>query len=275
MSYKHIICSGDSYTAGHELAADTLIPNYFSYNAPVKKLTDNENAERKKMHEQLTNLESNLAGKMKNDYWDLSKQRAWPGKIKNLTNLDVKNVGHRGISNHEISYRVLETAFQSLDVYESKDILCFIMLSNPVRLGTPSHNIWGGEYEYRSLIPWFNINNIEPEKMAAWFKRMLEDYDDYDYLHESFIHIQAAKSTLTQLGIKTVILDSGLWTEFGKEYSHPIKPDRFDRFTKLLDIELESFFKVGFEMNFKRLPGGHMEESLHDLYAEMIIKKFL
>ena len=35
MKYKHIICSGDSYTAGHELAADQLIPEYFDYAVPA------------------------------------------------------------------------------------------------------------------------------------------------------------------------------------------------------------------------------------------------
>ena len=178
-------------------------------------------------------------------YWDISKQRAWPGKIQSLTGIAVSNVAHYGISNHEIAYRVLETATQALNNYSPENIICFIMISTPLRFGTPQHNPnFSGEYDYQSFAPY---TDFVPEKMKPWARRIIEDYNDYDYLHESYINVLAVKSHLTKLGINTIILDSGLWRKFGREYSHPTKQNCFKLFSEILEIQLDPLTQVGFE----------------------------
>ena len=284
MKYKHIICSGDSYTAGHELAADQLIPEYFDYAVPAYICHEIDNGKHhavysdlKKSHAELkrrlVDLERAQDKEVSVSYWNTSKQRAWPGKIQSLTGVAVSNVGHYGISNHEIAYRLLETATHALNNYSPSEISCFMMLSNPVRFGTPQHNSnHGGEYDYQSFAPWYDFM---PEKIKPWARRIIEDYNDYDYLHESYINVLAVKHHLNKLGINTIILDSGLWDKFGRDYSHPTKQNRFELFSEILEIQLDPLTKIGFDKGFKKLPGGHMEESLHDLYAEMIVETYL
>ncbi len=284
MKYKHIICSGDSYTVGHELAADQLIPEYFDYAVPAyicHKIDSGMHHDvysdllksHDKLKRRLVDLERTQDKEASTLYWDISKQRAWPGKIQSLTGIAVSNVAHYGISNHEIAYRVLETATQALNNYSPENIICFIMISTPLRFGTPQHNPnFSGEYDYQSFAPY---TDFVPEKMKPWARRIIEDYNDYDYLHESYINVLAVKSHLTKLGINTIILDSGLWRKFGREYSHPTKQNCFKLFSEILEIQLDPLTQVGFEKGFKKLPGGHMEESLHDLYAEMIVETYL
>jgi len=288
MKYKHIICSGDSYTAGHELAADQLIPEYFDYAVPAYICHEIDAGKHhdvysdlRKSHDELKRQLNDLERALERvqdktastSYWNMSKQRAWPGKLQSLTGIAVSNLGHYGISNHEIAYRLLETATHALNNHSPENIICFMMLSNPLRFGTPQHGPHHrGEYDYQSFAPWFDF---VPETIKPWARRIIEDYNDYDYLHESYINVLAVKSHLTKLGINTIILDSGLWDKFGREYSHPTKQNRFKLFSEILEIQLDPLTKVGFEKGFKKLPGGHMEESLHDLYAEMIVETYL
>ena len=284
MKYKHIICSGDSYTAGHELAADQLIPEYFDYAVPAYICHEIDNGKQhdvysdlRKSHDELkrrlVDLERAQDKEASTSYWNISKQRAWPGKLQSLTGVAVSNVGNYGISNHEIAYRLLETATHALNNYSPSDVICFMMISNPVRFGTPQHSRHhGGGYDYQSFAPWYDF---VPEKIKPWARRIIEDYNDYDYLHESYINLLAVKAHLAKLGIETIILDSGLWEKFGRDYSHPTKQNRFKLFSEILEIQLDPLTTIGFEKGFKKLPGGHMEESLHALYAEMIVETFL
>jgi len=135
---KLIICAGDSYTAGDELAGDLFVEGYTSTLYPNnQEMTD----ERKKIIEKLQKKTLPLwQDKIKKNFYESEcKKKAWPAHLEQLlSGTDVINCSAPGISNEEIVHRAIDTFCNLKNDYKANNISicllqnCFLKLTDVV-----------------------------------------------------------------------------------------------------------------------------------------------
>ena len=264
---KIIICSGDSYTAGDELNGDAIVPSYTTNLFPLQHDNQDLRNQAKIIRDQIKKAESELGKNEFNEYWTQSKSKAWPAYLEKLTNIEVRNVAWRGISNQEITHRAIEQVHRFKEKgIQASNITVFMMLTSPNRFGTPQHDsIHGGEYEFQSFMPGFDF---KPPKMKEFCERIVKDYNDYDLLWFSYSNIIAAKYYLEFLGVTVYILDCCLWGWFLKQYSCEGKATRHISLSKSLTIDLEMGTMAFNVPGSANLAGGHYNEVVHEYFAK-------
>ena len=90
---RRIVCSGDSFTAGVELCADELIPNY------TQNLLGNLDEIPKDMEDlnnKFVKIVSTMSKQDRLAYWEKERNLAWPSYMKSSKNR-VYNVSSGGI----------------------------------------------------------------------------------------------------------------------------------------------------------------------------------
>jgi len=268
---RTIICSGDSFTAGDELAGDELIPGYtsmlhFDGTRPDEAFSFFTDKYGKKL--------SKLPIKDLGQYIEKSKARAWPSYIQKLTEHTVINVSQGGISNQEIVHRVISEVNRQLNNgVDRLDIYVMVMLTSPARLGIPisEYQPMSG-YQFASFMPTekpkSGFSDLD-HSVNYWFKSR----SDEDMLWESFCAVAALKQYLNFLGIKCILLDSCLFGNF--VFNSPTLNDEHYKLYAALDIEFV-MGKIAAELNEKlvKLPGGHYIELIHSLLAKKLIIKY-
>lgn len=260
---KLIICSGDSYVAGDELAADLLVPGYTSNLYPLAGVPKNATA----LRDQIKAAEEKLSRNEHNEYWEHSKSKAWPAYLGKISGIPVSNVGRRGISNQEIAHRAIETFHVKLNKgIDSNNIIVLMMLTSPNRFGAPQHDAdYGGDFEYQSFMPGYDFM---PRSVKHYCERIVKDFDDYDLLWISYSNLIAAKHHIESLGGTVHFLDSCLWGWYIKNYKHATKKTRHHELSRSLKI-LHEMGTMAFNVpGSANLPGGHYNEIVHEYFAK-------
>lgn len=265
---KLIICSGDSFTAGDELAGDLLVPNY------TKNLYKNlmpTTEERSKVFKQLEaetmKLWYNYTEKTK--YENECKKRAWPAYLeKNIDNTDVINCAAPGLSNEEIVYRAIETYFKLKNSYEPKNIRIIIMATTFTRFGVPVHEPNSNtDYDYRSYTANHIKDHILPKYIRPEFENFFMRYNDYDKLMRSMSALCLGKNFFETNNIKIYFVDSCLWdrglTAFDAEYEERILyfENIIPLLCKMSELKITNV-----------LAGFHYPEEVHKDFADLISK---
>ena len=267
---KIIICSGDSYVAGDELAADLLIPGYTSHLYPLAGVPKDAQA----LRDQIKEAEKKLSTNDHNEYWEKSKAKAWPTYLGKLSRLSVSNVGRRGISNQEIAHRAVESFHIKLSKgIDPSNITVLMMLTSPNRFGAPQHDVdYGGDFEYQSFMPGYDFM---PRSIKHYCERIVKDFDDYDLLWFSYSNLIAAKHHIESLGGTVHFLDSCLWGWYIKNYKHATKKTRHHELSSSLKI-LYEMGSMAFDVpGAANLPGGHYNEVVHEYFAkELYVRLF-
>lgn len=263
-----IICSGDSFTAGDELAGDLLVPGY------TKNLYDNlspPTKERTEIHNKLQKETSKFwfNHKEKSIYENECKKRAWPAYLeKILEDTDIINCSGPGLSNDEIIYRAIEQYFQMKDFYKTDDIKVIIMATTFNRFGTPVHEPTSNvEYDYRSYTIQHIKDTILPKYIQPEFENFFKRHNDYDRLIRSMSALSLGKNFFEINNIKVYFIDSCLWehgiTKFNSENKEKVSYFRnmIPLLCKMSDLKIT-----------KVLPGFHFPEETHKQFAEHISK---
>lgn len=263
-----IICSGDSFTAGDELAADLLVPGYTSQLYPnLCPESDERRVVYKKLQTETSKLWHN--SKQRSEYESECKKRAWPAYLeKRLENTKVINCACGGISNEEIVHRAIDTFFKFKDNFEIKDISIIIMATNYNRMGYPMYNKkFSNEYDYQSYTLSHYEDKINPTYMHSDVHNFFFNIKDYDRLVRSISALSFAKLFFESNGVKVTFIDSCLWnqgiTRFNYEYKEKVL-----FFNKIIPIEA----KMTDVQISSVLPGYHFPEDVHRDFAELISK---
>ena len=267
---KLIICSGDSYVAGDELAADLLIPEYTTNLFPLMGMPKDAAELRNKIQ----TAENKLSSNEYNEYWKQCKSRAWPAYLNKISGIPVSNVGRRGISNQEISHRAVEEFYnQMAQGVDPKSIVVLMMLTSPNRFGAPQHHPdYGGEFEYQSFMIGYEL---VPKSIKHYCERIINDFDDYDLLWFSYSHIVAAKHHIEFLGGSVYFLDSCLWWWYIETYKHESKKTRHHSIYKSIEL-LHAMGPLAFNVpGGANLPGGHYNEIVHEYFAKELYARLL
>lgn len=269
---KLIICSGDSYTAGDELAGDLLVPGYTSYRYTNSDATKHDPV-RIALHKKLTDAIEELRATGWHNYEayeNSSKDRAWPKHLERLVNCTVINCSRGGISNEEIAHRAIETFHMQLSTWDPKNITVILMPTTKERFGYPVHNkVNGGEYEFQSIMPQNVKHKLEPEVLQHVLTYHVTHMTDYDNLWKSVTHLIAAKEYFESFGSTVKFVDSCLW---GWTVS-TVDGDKQDRvpYLKRL-IPISAMMNSLAEIKEEALAGYHFSEKVHVLFAEKISK---
>lgn len=238
-----IIVSGCSFCAGDELVE--LIPGYLK-SGPDEQLASK--------HQKQMGFYWNKDREHYNRILAEQKQRAWPAKLQELDDtLEVQNVGHGGISNEEICWRVLKQMARNF----RKPDLVIIMLTAPVRFGHAIHSE-PTEYNFRSYLP----------SQPSWLTELIAEPDGYDNLWRTFNTITGTKKLLESRNIPCIILDSGMCA-FARDLSKKRETELYD----LLDVKV-NFGDLLIEHKDKhtRLPASHPTEQMHEMFAKEVYK---
>ncbi len=263
-----IICSGDSFTAGDELAGDLLVPGYTSnLYKNGSEFTDERKKICDRLQEETSKFWYNLSEKAK--YENECKKRAWPSYLKNsLNDTEIINCAGPGLSNEEIVHRAIETFFQYKDSYPAKNIKVIVMATTYNRFGFPIYDdLYKTEYNYQSFTIQHHGNAIDPKYLESDFNNFFFRLKDYDRLVRSISSLAYCKSFFESNGIKIYFIDSCLWdwnlTKFESDnkekvlYFHNIIP----LLCKMSDLKINNV-----------LPGFHFTEDTHKEFAEYISK---
>lgn len=218
MNNKLIICSGDSFTAGHELAGDMLIPGYnsqFFHN--TDPITPERTALANKLKEEEKKLIESADQTGYKQYWEESKRRAWPGKLKQFVKAEIVNCAAGGISNEEICWRASETYNQYVDLYDPEDILVIIMPTNVFRFGLPRYDKkMGNEYNWKS---WTGHTNLDGDpKTRPIAEYFVGELTEYDHLWRSAMHLAGTQRYIKSMGSNLIFVDSCLWSITFRDY---------------------------------------------------------
>ncbi len=261
-----IICSGDSFTAGDELAGDLLVPGYTS-NLYVNQSVATD--DRKKIFQKLQKETSKLWYSLKDriQYEQECKNRAWPAHLKKLlTDTEVINCAGPGLSNEEIVHRAIETYFQNKNNFQNIKII--IMVTTYNRFGTPLYDQrYATEYEYLSYTIQHGDRKLEPDYLESEFNNFFFRIKDYDRLVRSMFALSFCKNFFESNNIPIYFIDSCLWeSELEKfEFEHKEKVLYFKNIIPLLckmtDVEVTNV-----------LPGFHFAEQTHKDFAAHVKK---
>lgn len=262
MNNKLIICGGDSFVAGDELAGDLIMPGYTS-NIYTTKVFDSD-----KRNAILTEFRDKEATARKSNlyqvYLDECKLRAWPEKLKKHTPAKIINCAKGGISNEEICHRIIET-YHSNSQY--KNITVIIFPTSTFRFGFPMYDTtYGGEYQFVSytISHGANPNGIIPKTMQPIYDFFLTR-SDWDNVWKSYSYLMGCKIYLESLGVEVIFADSGMWGNSFKEFSGS-NYHRLEQIKSLLPIKI----KLPIAVVNPSLPGFHYIEELHDNFAKRL-----
>lgn len=263
---KLLICSGDSFTAGDELAGDFLVPGYTSFLYPNHSPMTNERKQvADKLRSETMKLWTNK--ELKKIYDEECKKRAWPSYLeKILKDTDVLNCSTPGASNEEIVHRAIDNFCKLQNNY--KEISVIIMATSYNRMGYPIYDKnYGNEYNYNSYTILHYEQKVQPDYMQNDVHNFFFRMKDYDRLMKSISALSLAKTFFETNGTKINFVDSCLWDgELNKfDYEYKEKVLFFKRIipilTQMSSLEIENV-----------LPAHHFTEKTHKEFAEHISK---
>jgi hypothetical protein len=261
---KLIICSGDSFTAGDELAGDLLIPGYTSHlHNNVKGCPPDHEKLYHQLQKQMKPMFTN--GEFAK-FETACKNRAWPAHLQKLLNVEVINCSRFGISNPEIVHRAMRTYNKKIKEYDPKDITVIIMPTHINRLGHPIYDDDEGNVNFKSVSAQWNIDEVMPMYIRPVFKYQLQYYKDNDFMWASISQLKAAEEYFKLSGSKTVFVESGMWGWSFKDLD--IEENQLKKYYKMISLsarmlELSSVCE-------KMLPGHHFNEDVHIEFASKV-----
>jgi hypothetical protein len=261
---KLIICVGDSFTAGDELAADLLIPGYTSnLHSNVKGYPPTH----AKLYTELQSLmlPMFMNGKF-SAFEQACKNKAWPAHLQNLLDAEVINCARFGISNPEIVNRAINTYNSKLEKYKPKDITVLIMPTHINRLGHPVYNEANEVVNFKSINAHWNTNEITPAYLRPVFEYQLKHYKDNDFMWASISQLKSAEEYFKLEGSNVLFLESGMWGWSFKDVA--IDQAALKRYYKMIKISAR-MLEIS-EVCERILPGHHYNEEVHIEFATKV-----
>lgn len=272
MKEKIIICSGDSYTAGIETAADKYIPGYTKSIISINSI---ENPYRKK-YEKLSRIFRKISVQEYQEYENECKKNAWPVYLQKMSNKQVLNISSGGISNHEIVHRTVKTYLKLLNEgAKPNDIVVLCMLSSPARIGYPQYDKnYGGEYNYQSFINGFRPGAQGGADCAVryWYT----SHNDWDMLWSTYSVVQGLKSFIEHHNSRIYFFDSGLIEIFRMSINmDEVGLQNYKNIIQSMNLSLRMTDLLAREFPMCKLPGAHPTTEGHRVFAEKVWNSIL
>lgn len=266
MQEKIIICSGDSYTAGIETAADKYIPGYTGLITDIRSLDQTH----KNVFDKLCKILRKLDVKEYFQYEDECKKSSWPSYLKKLSGTKVLNISSGGLSNHEIVHRTVKTYLSLLNKKVKPDeIIVLCMLSSPSRIGYPQYSKrFCGEYNFQSFMNGYAVEL--PDRSSAvrdWYS----SHKDWDMMWSSYSVVQALRSLITFHGSRIYFFDSGL-IELFRISANVDKAEKqhFENIINSINLSLKFTDVLYGELPMSKLPGAHPTADGHKIFARKV-----
>jgi hypothetical protein len=268
-----IIASGDSFVAGVELDANSLIPGYtnncFSSHARLPK-------EAEILNQQYVNLRNLLSVNQQAEHVLNCKKKAWPEKLKKFLDVDVINIADGGICNQEIVHRTLTQVENCIAQGKNpQNILVCLMLTHGFRFGHPQRDqLLSHTWKFQSV--YHNDNELTKKTLrSSYIKYLLEIHNDYDWIWQSYIWIEGAIKYLRTIGVTIYVFDCSLWswTAQNINYNNLNNNERskIKNIFKMINNEIR--LNMGDHAYKKeKLPGGHYTETVHVWFAQEVVK---
>lgn len=259
-----IVCCGDSFTAGVELAADDLIPNYTS------NLLGNYDVippEMEALDTKFKHAVNSLPKPLQQKYWEKEKSMAWPSFLHSKKNV-VYNESSGGISNQEICGRTI-SKLEAIKNKKGKKY-ALVMLTSSERYAHPSsHSINPYGYPYKQLYQQTLTKKYSPD----------HDITEYWYLHHSSIDmfwhsynsIHGLINYCRHNRVQLTIFDSCLWNwsyKHMQEYSS--KDPRLSTVLSLFKTIPITYNMSDFAGPKTKLPGGHFCLDVHKKFGKAV-----
>ena len=208
---KLIICTGDSFTYGDELAGDLLVPGYSSN---LFEQGSDENARhvlgRKLVELELNMRTSDMPAFVK--YQEECRSRSWTGHLNKMIDHTVINCAGPGLSNEEITFRAFQVYNENIKKYKPENILVCIMPTEIARWGFPQHDKkYGDNFEFQSFTVHHVNSPIEPETVKPLFEYFLNDLNDHDHIFRSIMHLKGAEAYFSSFKSSVLFFESGIW----------------------------------------------------------------
>ena len=262
MSKKLIICGGASYTSGHELAADLLVPGY-SKNTYTHEWDEHTTA-RKELSRLLINREKELTTREKEVYLHESKRRAWPAKLGALVtrDADVINCAGNGLSNEEVAWRISEIYNHAIKTMSPENITVIVMPANFFRFGLPTYE--------NSQAGWqsFSANHFPSgrSKVAPIAEYIFNHLTDYDHLWRSTIYLLGIQNYVKSIGSNFIFVGDGSWDLFFQNYKKE-NQEAVASIKAVMDVQIQMY---NFTETYYAMM--HYPEEAHQKFAEEVEK---
>jgi hypothetical protein len=262
MGKKLIICGGASYTSGHELAADLLVPGYSKNTYTLE--WDERTTARKELSRLLINRENQLTAREQEVYTHESKRRAWPSKLGQLVNeqADVVNCARNGLSNEEVAWRVSEIYNHAIKNIPPEDITVIIMPANFFRFGIPTYE--NSQAGWQSFSP--HHFPASRSKVAPIAEYIFNHLTDYDHLWRSTIHLLGIQNYVKALGSNLIFVGDGSWDLFFQDYKKE-NQESVANIKTAMDVRIQMFNRTGSYYAMMHYP-----EEAHQMFAEEVEK---
>jgi hypothetical protein len=262
---RTIVCAGDSFTAGVELAADNLIPGY------TQNCIDNTTEippYLQKLDRKFKDCVEALPRDKRFEYYELEKSMAWPAYLSNKKNT-VYNISNGGLSNQEICLR---TIYKLEKLKGSKNLTAIVMLTSCDRYAHPSsHTQNNYEEPFKQFYSHTLTQGKGPDYAVTeyWYLH----HNTVDLFYHSWNSIQGLIGYCRANKIKLYLLDSCLWNWSLKHINNWYKEDErvpmINELKKHLDIKLNMSLIAP---PMSKMPGGHFNLEAHKIFAEEVKK---
>lgn len=204
------------------------------------------------------------------NYDDKCKLLSWPKKLESLSGIETINIAKGGVSNQEISHRLIVEYNNTLKSFKPQEILIICMLTNPDRIGFPQHSeYYGGKYEYQSFIL-TQLANIKPDSMKNIVSGVIQSYNDYDLLWNSFISVNSVIDYINYNQSKIILIDSCLWTNALRRITMDSTVKDF--INHQIPVSLVFADVIRDMIDPYRLPNHHYSELAHTLFASTLYR---
>jgi len=260
---RRIVCAGDSFTAGVELCADELIPNY------TQNLLGNLDEIPKDMEDLNNKFVSKITKMPKQDrlaYWEKERNLAWPSYMKSAKNR-VYNVSSGGISNQEICHRAI-SKLEEIGRKPKEKLYAFVMLTSPERYGHPTSdtiNPYG--YPFKQLYSQTLAKGKGPDYDVTeyWYTH----HDSIDLYWHSYNAIHGLINYCRYMRVQLTLFDSCLWN-WGYQNILKWKKDdpRLSLVQNLRGTIPTTYTMSDFAGPKTKLPGGHFCLDVHKKFGK-------
>lgn len=262
---KTIVCAGDSFTSGVELAADNLIPGYTQF---VIGKTTNRPPHFLELNKKFTKVVDNLPENKRLEYYELEKSMAWPAHLSSKENT-VYNIANGGLSNQEICLRAI---YKLEKLKPSKNLIAIVMLTTCERYAHPSsYAISYHKQPFKQLYSHILAEGKGPDYSITnyWYLH----HNTVDLFYHSWNSIQGLIGYCKANKIKLYLLDSCLWKRSLKHIKNCYKEDErvsmINELNEHLDIKLDMSLIAP---PLSKHPGGHFNLDTHKIFAKEVGK---
>lgn len=258
---KVIYACGDSHAAGGETVDDLLWPDEhpgFRDEAGRHLIDPRAIAKWRSFRQRKLNSAEPVSWER---WQELEKEQAWPARLQQITGIEVINDALIGSSMEWVARQTIEGVSRLLDAHAPRDVMAIVCPGSWPRI----------QHRDGRTARWSSMQLANPDgidsRVHEWF---VANEDDESLLTRWLVSITGMSATLSNLGIRLVLLDPAI-PDMSKELSlHPGLAHLVRSYEKVCGPlwHAKSMKDVSTVLPFPRCPDLHWRREVHQLIAE-------